>query len=122
MPAPGAAGAAGEHTHACTHSHQAAWITELCQIPAASGPANNPSHCPAEWGPRRNGYQPEITHMECRQMRGNQPFMGETRHLAYCPLKFSSPSDIKRVAGQGKKVLEAFKQLRQEVRVPWSVP
>ena len=95
-----------ENTYTGTHSPQGSTdnqgiLWNLCSVRTSKQhelqPCTQASRCRTRGSgrPRGNGHPPEFTHTKCKRMRGSQPLMGERRHLACCPLKFSSPSDIK---------------------------
>ena len=95
-----------ENTYTGTHSPQGSTdnqgtLSNLCSVRTSKQhelqPGTQASRCRTRGRgrPRGNGHPPEFTHTKCKRMRGSQPLTGERRHLACCPLKFSSPSNIK---------------------------
>lgn len=95
-----------ENTYTGTHSPQGSpdnqgTLSNLCSVRTSKQhelqPCTQASRCRTRDSgrPRGNGHPPEFTHTKCKWMRGSQQLMGERRHLACCPLKLSSPSDIK---------------------------
>lgn len=129
----GQQGADGGHTHlhTCTHVHTHIHIktaqTTRSIVKSLKQTAVRVSH-PSIWAAhcRQPGMQKQVhlkLYPEHRQKRGSQSLVGggrEGRHLACCPLKFSSPSSI--WSWRPRKEQEAFKQLRQEGRGLWSIP
>lgn len=118
------------HTQAHTPPRAVQIIKELYQISAVSGPANSMSYSPA---PRHQGAEPETgggpgemdTHLNSRTPSASE--WEEVSHLwgkedIWLAAFWSSAHLlISRVTGQ-EETLKALKQLRQEVRVPWSIP